>query len=184
MGRRLSWLDRLYPISRTVAGSARSHYDRKDLQQLFEIQPRSAQNLMAALPTVPIGRARLVDRETLSNFLQQLQQADDPAQAFAEIREGKGKTVQRKLRTLVLQDVQTDIDTLPSSLRLSPGELQVTFKTVEQLAEALMHLAVVLDKQLNEFIARYEVPSEPSPEELAEREAERADAEFFANWGR
>ena len=91
MGRRLSWLDRLYPISRTVAGSARSHYDRKDLQQLFEIQPRSAQNLMAALPTVPIGRARLVDRETLSNFLEQLQQADDPAQAFAEIREGKGR---------------------------------------------------------------------------------------------
>ena len=89
MGRRLSWLDRLYPISRTVAGSARSHYDRKDLQQLFEIQPRSAQNLMAALPTVPIGRARLVDRETLNNFLEQLQQADDPAQAFAEI--GKGR---------------------------------------------------------------------------------------------
>ena len=62
MGRRLSWLDRLYPISRSVAGSARSHYDRKDLQQLFEIQPRSAQNLMAALPTVPIGRAHLVER--------------------------------------------------------------------------------------------------------------------------
>ena len=121
MGRRLSWLDRLYPISRTVAGSARSHYDRKDLQQLFEIQPRSAQNLMAALPTVPIGRARLVERETLSNFLQQLQQADDPAQAYGEIREGKGKTtVRRKLRTLVLQDVDSDIDTLPGVHSLVP----------------------------------------------------------------
>ena len=184
MGRRLSWLDRLYPISRTVAGSARSHYDSKDLQQLFEIQPRSAQNLMAALPTVPIGRARLVEREILCNFLEQLQQADDPAQAFAEIREGKGRTVRRKLRTLVLQDVQTDIKTLPASLQLSPGELHVTFKTVDQLAEALMHLAVVLDKQLDEFISRYEPPSEPSPEELAEQEADRADAEYFRNWGR
>ena len=47
-----------------------------------------------------------------------------------------------------------------------------------------MHLAVVLDKQLDEFITRYEPPSEPSPEELAEREAERADAEYFRNWGR
>ena len=184
MGRRLSWLDRIYPISRTVASSARSHYDSKDLQQLFEIQPRSAQNLMAALPTVPIGRARLVERETLSNFLEQLQQSDDPAQAFAEIREGKGRTVRRKLRTLVLQDVQADIDTLPASLQLGPGELHITFNTVDQLAEALMHLAVVLDKQLDEFIARYEPPSEPSPEERAEREAERADAEYFANWGR
>lgn len=184
MGRRLSWLDRLYPISRTVASSARSHYDRKDLQQLFEIQPRSAQNLMAALPTVPIGRARLIERETLSNFLQRLQEADDPAQVFAEIREGKERTVRRKLRTLVLQDVQTDIDTLPSSLQLDPGELHVTFRTVDQLAEALMHLAVVLDKQLDEFITRYEPPSEPSPDEQAEREAERADAEYFRNWGR
>ena len=184
MGRRLSWLDRLYPISRTVAASARSHYDRKDLQQIFEIQPRSAQNLMAALPTVPIGRARLIERETLSNFLQRLREADDPAQAFAEIREGKGRTVRRKLRTLVLQDVQTDIDTLPASLQLAPGELHVTFRTVDQLAESLMHLAVVLDKQLNEFITRYEPPSEPSPDEQAEREAERADAEYFRNWGR
>jgi hypothetical protein len=184
MGRRLSWLDRLYPISRTVAGSARSHYDSKDLQQLFEIQPRSAQNLMAALPTVPIGRARLVERETLGNFLEQLQQADDPAQAFAEIREGKGRSVRRKLRTLVLQDVQTDIETLPASIQLSPGELYVTFKTVDQLAEALMHLAVVLDKQLDEFITRYEPPPEPSSDEQGEREAERADAEYFRNWGR
>jgi len=139
---------------------------------------------MASLPTVPIGRARLVERETLSKFLQQLQQADDPAQAFAEIREGKGSIVRRKLRTLVLQEVETDIETLPASIQLSPGELHVTFKTVDQLAEALMHLAVVLDKQLDEFVTRYEPPSEPSPEELAELEAERADAEYFRNWGR
>src|ERR1700676_3003766 len=149
MGRRLSWLDRLYPISRTVAGSARSHYDSKDLQQLFEIQPRSAQNLMAALPTVPVGRARLVERETLSNFLQQLQQADDPAQAYGDIREGKGKTtVRRKLRSLVLQDVDSGVDSLPGSIHLSPGRLNITFQTVDQLAAALMHLAVGLDKQL------------------------------------
>jgi hypothetical protein len=185
MGRRLSWLDRLYPISRTVAGSARSHYDRKDLQQLFEIQPRSAQNLMAALPTVAVGRARLVERETLSNFLQQLQQADDPAQAYGDIREGKGKTtVRRKLRSLVLQDVDSGVDSLPGSIHLSPGRLNITFQTVDELAEALMHLAVVLDKQLDEFITRYEPPPEPSPEELAEREADRADAEYFRNWGR
>ena len=133
---------------------------------------------------MPIGRARLVERETLSNFLQQLQQADDPAQVFADIREGKGKTVRRKLRTLVLQDVDTGMDTLPGSIHLSTGELHVTFKTVDQLAEALMHLAVVLDKQLDEFITRYEPPSEPSREEEAEREAERADAEYFRNWGR
>jgi len=184
MARTLSWIDRIHPIARTVAGSARSHYSSKDIEQLFQIQPRSAQNLMASLPTVPIGRARLVERETLGNFLEQLLQADDPAEAFAGIRVGKGTTVRRKLRTLVLHDVEADIDTLPASLQISSGELHVSFKTIDQLAESMMHLAVVLDKQLDEFIARYEPPSEQTPEELAEREAERADAEYFRNWGK
>jgi hypothetical protein len=30
----LSWIDRIHPIARTVAGSARSQYSRKDLKQL------------------------------------------------------------------------------------------------------------------------------------------------------
>lgn len=71
-----------------------------------------------------------------------------------------------------------------TALHLSPGELRVAFETVDQRAEALMHLAVVLDKQLDAFSARYGVPREPTPGELAEREAERADAEYFRNWGR
>ncbi len=66
MPRTLSWLDRIVPISRTVQESARSHYDRKDIERLFELQPRAAQQLMAALPSVPVGRARLVEREALS----------------------------------------------------------------------------------------------------------------------
>ncbi len=38
MPRTLSWLDRIVPISRTVQESARSHYDRKDIERLFELQ--------------------------------------------------------------------------------------------------------------------------------------------------
>jgi hypothetical protein len=83
MGRRLSWLDRLHPIARAVLNSARSHYDRRDLEQLFELQPRSAQILMAALPTVPVGRARLIEREALYGFLIRLEASDDPARTFA-----------------------------------------------------------------------------------------------------
>ena len=45
MPRTLSWLDRIVPISRTVRDSARSHYDRKDIERLFELQPRAAQQL-------------------------------------------------------------------------------------------------------------------------------------------
>ena len=58
MARSLSWLNRTVPIVRTVHDSVRSHYDRKKLQRLFELQPRSAQQLMAALPNYSVGRAR------------------------------------------------------------------------------------------------------------------------------
>ena len=42
MPRRLSWLPRLHEIRRSVGNSVRSHYDRRDLQTLFEFQPRAA----------------------------------------------------------------------------------------------------------------------------------------------
>jgi len=182
MGRRLSWLDRLHPIARTVANSARSHYDRRDLEQLFELQPRSAQILMAALPTVPVGRARLVEREALAGLLARLQASDDPARAFAEVRVGKGTVVRRKLRTFVRRDIAADLNCLPANLSLAPGRLTVTFRRVEDLAEALAHLAVVLETQLDDFAARYEPPIELAPEELAARQAEEADAEYFRTW--
>jgi hypothetical protein len=64
-----SWLPRLHTISRSVANSVRSHYDRRDLEHLFELQPRAAQKLLEMLPTVEIGTSRLVDREVLAGFL-------------------------------------------------------------------------------------------------------------------
>ena len=39
MPRPLSWLPRLHVIRRTVANSVRSHYDRRELETLFELQP-------------------------------------------------------------------------------------------------------------------------------------------------
>jgi hypothetical protein len=164
--------------------SARSHYDRRDLERLFELQPRSAQILMSALPTVPVGRAFLVEREALTSFLKQLNEAEDAAQEFARLREGKGTTVRRKLRSLVLKEVDTTIATLPSSLQLAPGELRVTFQTVEELAEAMMHLAAVLKYQLEEFMNLYEPPKPVDQEEQTRRAEELADMEYFRNWGR
>lgn len=44
-----------------------------------------------------------------------------------------------------------------------------------------MRLAVVLDKQLDAFADRYEPVPELTPDEKAEREAEKAEAEFSGN---
>lgn len=68
MPRSLSWFDRIVPISRTVTESARSHYDRHELQRPFELLPKAAQQLMAALLNSFVGRARLVERQALTEY--------------------------------------------------------------------------------------------------------------------
>ena len=62
MPRPISWLQRLPVIRKSVANSVRSHYDRHDLENLFELQPRAAQKLLEMLPTAQIGNSKLVDR--------------------------------------------------------------------------------------------------------------------------
>jgi hypothetical protein len=77
MPRPVSWLPRLHLIARSVANSVRSHYDRRDLEALFELQPRGTQKLLEMLPTVQIGNSRLVDRKVLAGFLDRVREAED-----------------------------------------------------------------------------------------------------------
>ncbi len=182
MPRSLSWLDRIVPISRTVQESARSHYDRKELQRLFELQPRSAQQLMAALPSISIGRAHLVEREALSDFLRRLNESDHPAETFARMRSEGGKAVRRKLRDFSLQDYPADVDVPPRTMTLTRGELQVRFKTLEELAEAMLYLATVFQHDLDGFAARYEPQPERNDEDLQRQEQLRAEAAYLRDW--
>ena len=165
MPRSLSWLDRIVPIARSVGESSRSHYDRKELQRLFELQPRAAQQLMAALPNIFIGRARLVEREALLEFLRELNEAEDPAQSFARMRTAGGKRVRRTLREFSLQDYPASVDSPPRIMTLRRGELTVRFQTLEELAEAMLYLATVFTHDLDGFAALYEPPPASSSDE-------------------
>ncbi len=55
VARPVSWLPRLHTITKTVQNSVRSHYDRGDLERLFELQPRAAQKMLEMLPIVRSG---------------------------------------------------------------------------------------------------------------------------------
>ena len=179
MARSLSWLDRIVPISRIVAESARSHYDRKELQHLFELQPRSVQQLMAALPNISVGRTRLVEREVLSDFLSRLNQSDDPAKTFASMRAEGGKTIRRKLREFSLQDYPASVDSPPRMMTLERGDLRIRFETLEELAEAMLYLATVFTQNLGEFAERYE-PVRPELHNKGEQLEE--EIAYFKDW--
>jgi hypothetical protein len=159
--RPISWLPRLHVIARSVANSVRSHYDRHDLESLFELQPRAAQKLLEMLPSVQIGSSRLVDREVLASFLDRVRDADDTTKLFQEIRAEKAQVSRRRPRSLVRRDLDPiGIASLPSSIKVSRGRLEVSFSTVEELATAMYALARVLEAEGDEFAREFEFRGE------------------------
>ncbi len=161
MPRPVSWLPRLHVIRRTVSNSVRSHYDRHELETLFELQPRAAQKLIEMLPSVKVGTSRLVEREVLVNFLDRVQHAEDTGRLFEEIRGEKAVASGRKVRSLVRSDLEpVSLSSLPESIQLGRGQLTITFNTIEQLAENLLLLARILESEGEEVAANYELRDE------------------------
>ncbi len=158
MPRPISWLPRLHEIRRTVGNSVRSHYDRRDLEGLFELQPRAAQELLKMLPSVQVGTSRLLDREVLAGFLERVQDAEDTSGLFEQLRAEKSAVSRRKPRSLVRRDLDpVSLASLPDSITLSRGRLQVDFRSVEQLAESMLMLARVLESEGDQFAIEFEV---------------------------
>ncbi len=161
MPRPVSWLPRLHEIRRAVANSVRSHYDRRDLEQLFELQPRAAQNFFALLPSVPVGRSRLVEREALVRLLDGVQEADDVPAYLKRVRNEGAEVSRRKIRSLVRADLApATLSSLPQSMSVSRGRLEISFRSVAELAEAMLALARVLESEGDEFTRAFE----PRPE--------------------
>jgi len=158
MPRPVSWLPRLHEIRRAVASSVRSHYERKEIESLFQVQPRAAQLLLEMLPTSVIGRSRLVERQTLADFLDRIHKADDPSAELDLIRAQGGKASRKKIRTLVRLDSEPlQLDSLPANIEFIPGQMIVSFRTIEELAQAMYNLARVMETDGDELARRYEV---------------------------
>jgi hypothetical protein len=164
MPRPISWLPRLHEITKTVTNSVRSHYDRQDIEKLFELQPRAAQELLKLLPSVQVGTSRLLDREVLADFLGRVRDTEDTGRLFDKLRDEKAAVSKRRLRSLVRRDLDPiSITSLPDSLILSRGRLEVNFETVEQLAECMLMLARVLESEGEKFVDAFEpTPAPPS----------------------
>lgn len=108
------------------------------------------------LPTVQIGNSRLLDRQVLAGFLERVRKADDVTKLLEELRSEKAEVSRRRPRSLVRRDLDPiGIGSLPSSITLEPGRMEVRFATVEELAEAMYALARVLESEGDEFARKY-----------------------------
>ncbi len=145
MSRPLTWLPRLHEIRREINQSVRSHYERKDLEPIFHLQHRAAHQLMQLLPCTKIGRSLIIERQALINFLDQIHETEDPATVVQSLRAATEAPKRRTLRNLVQKDnTPVTLETLPTSIVLSPGEATIRFVRMEDLAASLLALAQVL----------------------------------------
>ena len=143
--------------------SVRSHYGRRDLETLFDLQPRAVQNLLAMLPTVTVGTSRLVERDMLLSILGEIHQAEDVIGYLDALRTRKPAGIQRKLRTLVQRDsAPASLDALPEGLQLRRGQLQLQFQTIEELTRMMYHIARMLETDSDGFAAAFEPLSTPA----------------------
>ncbi len=167
MPRPITWLPRLHEIRRSVSNSVRSHYDRRDLERLFEVQPRSAQKLIELFPVLAVGTSRLVEREALGSFLDGAQEAEDVSRYIEQVRAERAGSSRRKLRWLVRVDQPpVSVSSLPEGMEISRGRLEISFHTVQELAENLMTLARILDEDPESFIDAFQ-PEKPPTEDSA-----------------
>ena len=155
--RPLSWLPRLHEIRRTVQNSVRSHYGRRDLELLFELQPRAAQQLLALLPSVAVGTSRLVETEAMRSFLDRIQTTENVGKEIEAVRQEKKIGRHRRLRSLVQTDDEAvSLNSPPTTVTLRRGRLEVDFQTLEELAAAMYWLARALDGDVEGFAKEYE----------------------------
>jgi hypothetical protein len=128
------------------------------------LQPRAAQKLLDLMPSVKIGTSRLVEREALAGFLSRVRETENTTALFERMRREKIGDSHKKPRSLVRRDLDpVGLASLPDSIGLSRGRLEVSFATVEQLAESLLILARILESDGERFVQEFE-PVQPEPE--------------------
>lgn len=174
MSRSVSWLPRLAQIRRSVKNSVRSHYERKDIERLFELQPRAAQALIQGIsPSAKVGRSFLLAREALEAFLEQIHEGSDPA---ALLKPRSEPVPRRRLRELVqVDDIPATLETAPTNIAFQLGQLTITFASMEELAGSLLALAQILDD--NEQFAAIETRCVPRPPQSLPNEMDRAEVQ-------
>lgn len=179
MARPISWLTRLADIRRSVANSVRSHYERKDIERLFQIQPRAAQALIRGIaPSVKVGRSSLVARADLEAFLDRVAEGSDPASLLVQAP----PVPRRSLRDLIQQDeIAAALDMAPQSLVLEAGRLSIEFRSMEELASSLLALAQILSDpvQFATFESRF-IPQQETtrPDHAGRDDVDRLFAEL------
>jgi hypothetical protein len=178
MARPITWLPRVQEIRRSVAESVRSHYTRRELEALFQIQQGAASRLLEIVPTLAVNGSYLAEREGLLAFLDRVSETEDVTTLMRRLREEKRTPTRRSVRNMVRRDTSpVSLAGIPDTLHLSRGHLDINFQTMEELVNTLYILARILDDDLEEFAREYE-PVKPNEIDEGREDVKRLFAEL------
>jgi cobalamin biosynthesis protein CobD/CbiB len=120
MARPITWLPRLHEIRRSVADSVRSHYTRRELEVLFQIQQGAASRLLEIVPTLTVNGSYLAEREGLLAFLDRVSETEDVTTLMRRLRAEKQAPTRRSVRTMVRRDT-SPVSLAGSTRHAAPG---------------------------------------------------------------
>jgi hypothetical protein len=146
-------------MRRAVENSQQSHYGRKDLQRLFQLQQAAAGELLDDLPTVAMWGALAVERNSLLHFFDLVDAADDVPALFDQLRANKELVSRKKPRAVTRSDYEPlALNSLPAWIKLSRGRLEMDFADCQQFSEGIILLVRTCldDAGVLEFCRRYE----------------------------
>lgn len=168
MARPISWIERASAMLHEVKIKKRTRYGAGDIQDLFGLQPRAAQTLMKMLPRFEVGRSFEVSREDLIAFLERVLAAaplgsghhaagKGVATLFDQILAEAPPVTREQLPSPVspVRLTPRPLSSLPDSILIRRGHIEIVGRTREEATEALLALALIIET--DEFAERFEL---------------------------
>jgi len=133
--------------------------DRQAFERLFRVRDRRARVLMSRFAGMQIGHAWAVDRLQLIEALGAIQRGEDfqweqrRRERIAAVYEKvKREHPARQVQIPVTKESRSrTVSSLPSGVKLSPGELHIQFAGAEELATKLFELSQAMVRDWDAF---------------------------------
>ena len=144
-----TWFPRLTQILTELRTLAVPYLDRQAFERIFQVKDRRARVLMSRFAGTQIGNAWATDRQQLIEALEKIQRGEEfqwdqrRRERIASVYEhAKREHPARQVQIPVTKETwNRTVASLPSGVKLGPGELHIEFASAEELAAKLFELS-------------------------------------------
>jgi hypothetical protein len=161
MPRQAEWLQQVPAVLEALEHVTTPVIDRATLEKLLRIHRRAAIRLMHRFGGYQAGRTFLIDRPALMRQLKRIA-GGEPYRYEIGRRERVGNQLAETRRDLAARRIiiptapdvaYRELSGLPSTVRLTPGKLEVTCSDAQDLLRQLMELAQAIANDFDRFEA-------------------------------